>query len=448
MGGKEKFCNMKHKNFLKKLAAVTLGFVMTLGVGAAGYAASANETQAAATSPETSGTGSTSGTGTALIIDWSFADGNIHIVQKKGKSQTNVSSSYTAAARIYQYHYLEVTASNGYVVDKIEITKDGSYGGYGVAGGSSISNNVVGNTSDVTTSGLTFTPNSSCNTHFYIQNCQNGSTNTQLRFKSGGMKVYWTAGSSKKLTSIAVSGTPTTKTYTVGDSFDPAGLTVTGTYDDASQEPLTDGIEWTCNPAIFSSAGSQSVSVTAKFGNISSQSYTVSNITVQAPPPIITITRGSFTDAQGYGTPSSWTQSNVSGKAEIYGTENTKMQFNKGASSGNGIGGIWNTTPVPGAITKISATTASGTNRAWDAWVYSSACSYGTSFVDGQNKTKINNSAVTIQPSCLKYRRLDWSMEIAKEKNREPHGIAVIASQRLAHVFGKPQTFAKRENSP
>ena len=38
---------MKHKNFLKKLTAGILGFVMTLGVGAAGYSASANESKAA-----------------------------------------------------------------------------------------------------------------------------------------------------------------------------------------------------------------------------------------------------------------------------------------------------------------------------------------------------------------------------------------------------------------
>ena len=37
---------MKNKNFLKKLTAGILGFVMTLGVGAAGYSASANETKA------------------------------------------------------------------------------------------------------------------------------------------------------------------------------------------------------------------------------------------------------------------------------------------------------------------------------------------------------------------------------------------------------------------
>ena len=44
------------KNFLKKLSAVALGFVMTLGVGAAGYAASSNETRADTSPTITKGT--------------------------------------------------------------------------------------------------------------------------------------------------------------------------------------------------------------------------------------------------------------------------------------------------------------------------------------------------------------------------------------------------------
>ena len=36
---------------------------------------------------------------------------------------------------------------------------------------------------------------------------------------------------------------------------------------------------------------------------------------------------------------------------------------------------------------------------------------------------------------------------LCQKKNREPHGRAVVASQSLAHVFGKPQTFAKRAGS-
>ena len=51
------------KNFFKKLAAVTLGFVMTLGVGAAGYAGAASEARGAEGDilAEVSGTGSSYG---------------------------------------------------------------------------------------------------------------------------------------------------------------------------------------------------------------------------------------------------------------------------------------------------------------------------------------------------------------------------------------------------
>ena len=49
----------------------------------------------------------------------------------------------------------------------------------------------------------------------------------------------------KTLSSIAVSGTPTTDTYDEGDAFNPAGLTVTGTYSDNSQATISSGITWT-----------------------------------------------------------------------------------------------------------------------------------------------------------------------------------------------------------
>jgi len=43
------------------------------------------------------------------------------------------------------------------------------------------------------------------------------------------------------LQSLTVSGTPTKTTYEAGESFDPAGLTVTGTYSDESTATITDG---------------------------------------------------------------------------------------------------------------------------------------------------------------------------------------------------------------
>ena len=147
---------------------------------------------------ESSGTGTYSGSGNTGIITWSFAGGNVTVVQNKGKSGTNVNSSYAEAARVYQYQYLNCEASNGFKISKVEINYTTNYKGAGVAGGSSISNNVVGGTTNVTTSLATasggthsFTPKTDdAKTQMYIQNCQNGTTNTQLRWASG--KLYIT----------------------------------------------------------------------------------------------------------------------------------------------------------------------------------------------------------------------------------------------------------------
>ena len=181
-------------NWTLKLVSV-LVLVLFLGIGNAWGAITDNND---GTYKEPSGTGTYSGSGNTGIITWSFAGGNVTVVQNKGKSGTNVNSSYAEAARVYQYQYLNCEASNGFKISKVEINYTTTYKGAGVAGGSSISNNVVGGTTNVTTSLATtsggthsFTPKTDdAKTQMYIQNCQNGTTNTQLRWASG--KLYIT----------------------------------------------------------------------------------------------------------------------------------------------------------------------------------------------------------------------------------------------------------------
>lgn len=114
----------------------------------------------------------------------------------------------------------------------------------------------------------------------------------------------------------------------------------------------------------------------------------------------LTITRNSFGSGSGYSV-ASFTEStsggtSISGYGQIYLTTTASMQFNKS----QGVGAIWNTVAIPGAITAISAKTASGTDRAWNAYVYSSACSYSNStFSEGLNKTRVGTGAVTITTS-------------------------------------------------
>ena len=115
----------------------------------------------------------------------------------------------------------------------------------------------------------------------------------------------------------------------------------------------------------------------------------------------LVITRESFATSGGYAW-YDWSQNtsssdSVSGKAEIYATETTSMQFNK--SKGNGVAAIFNTTAIPGSITKIEATTASGTNRTWNAYTTSTACSAsGSTLTFGNNKTTVGSN-VTISTS-------------------------------------------------
>lgn len=88
-----------------------------------------------------------------------------------------------------------------------------------------------------------------------------------------------TYASNKTLTSLAISDEPTKKTYEVGEALDPAGLVVTGTYDDNTTATITDGITWTMNPATLS-LNDVACSVTATVGGITSPAYNVTGLTV------------------------------------------------------------------------------------------------------------------------------------------------------------------------
>ena len=102
------------------------------------------------------------------------------------------------------------------------------------------------------------------------------------------IEVNYSSAPAANLTSIAVSGTPTKTTYFEGEEFDPAGLVVTGTYDDGTQKEITDGMVWAKDPEILK-LGTVSVDVKASVGNITSNIYTVEDITVKEKVTLIGI---------------------------------------------------------------------------------------------------------------------------------------------------------------
>ncbi len=106
-----------------------------------------------------------------------------------------------------------------------------------------------------------------------------GATTNSLYCQSFTITYEDASTPAKTLSSIAVSGTPIKTTYTEGEKFDPAGLTVTGTYSDGNSASITEDITWTFDPATLV-AGTTSVSVTAKVGDVTSSAYTVNGLTV------------------------------------------------------------------------------------------------------------------------------------------------------------------------
>lgn len=87
------------------------------------------------------------------------------------------------------------------------------------------------------------------------------------------------ATTTKTLKSLVISGDATKKEYNEGEEFDPAGLVVTGTYDDASTAAITNGITWTKTPAKLA-VGTTSCSVTATVNGVTSPAYDVTGLTV------------------------------------------------------------------------------------------------------------------------------------------------------------------------
>lgn len=102
-------------------------------------------------------------------------------------------------------------------------------------------------------------------------------SNSPLYLKS--INVVFEDGPAKTLKSLAISGDATKKAYNDGEEFDPTGLVVTGTYDDASTAAITEGITWTKTPAKLA-VGNTSCSVTATVNGVTSPAYKVTGLSV------------------------------------------------------------------------------------------------------------------------------------------------------------------------
>ena len=128
------------------------------------------------------------------------------------------------------------------------------------------------------------------------------------------------------LQSVTVSGTPTTTSYTAGDTFDPEGLTVTGHYSDNSDVVITTGITWSYPDNDDELSFEQtSIRVVATVEEIASAPYTVSGLTVAAAP----LVADWVASEQGYADQTDMTKQTIA-----FGPSNNfSLVFNKGTNS-------------------------------------------------------------------------------------------------------------------
>ena len=76
------------------------------------------------------------------------------------------------------------------------------------------------------------------------------------------------------LKALTITGTPDKTNYEEGETFDPTGLVVTGTYSEGDPTKITEGIKWTITPKVLETTTTE-VKVVATVGTINSPEYSV-----------------------------------------------------------------------------------------------------------------------------------------------------------------------------
>lgn len=193
-----------------------------------------------------------------------YAGTNFVIGFDKG-TNSNAPKYYTSGTAIRAYGGNTLTFhSETKIIAKIELT-------FGSSDGSNAITSDVGTYSNGTWTG---------NAATIVFTIGGSSGNRRI----SGAQVTFAAAGGKTLSSIKVSGTPTKTSYYAGDNFDPAGLTVTGTYSDASTAPITSGITWAYNPSQTLTINQTSIGITATVSSIESPEFTVNGLTVTEAP--------------------------------------------------------------------------------------------------------------------------------------------------------------------
>ncbi len=137
------------------------------------------------------------------------------------------------------------------------------------------------------TSGLTLTVKYDNGT---TETISSGFTCSPTSFSSAGTKTITVTYGGKStsftvnvveapISSIAIKSKPTKTSYSVGDTLNTSGLTLTATYNNGTTKTISSG--FTCSPTSFTSAGSKTITVTYE-GKTTSFTVNVAEVTVSS----------------------------------------------------------------------------------------------------------------------------------------------------------------------
>ena len=99
---------------------------------------------------------------------------------------------------------------------------------------------------------------------------------------SEGAQATYSIKEVKTITSFEISGTPTKTNYYVGEAFDYSGLKASATFSGNTTEDVTANATWTLNPASFTDATQNEVTVTATYeGATDTKTYPVTVTSIE-----------------------------------------------------------------------------------------------------------------------------------------------------------------------
>ena len=163
----------------------------------------------------------------------------------------NAGASYTANAGATLYAQWKSVSVSSITIKTLPTKMTYTVGQEFDPAGMTVKVNYADGTSKVISSGFSYTPNGAMNTA--------GQQAIAVSYQGKGTGFRVTVND-KAVSSIAIKKLPTKMTYTVGQKFDPAGMTIKVNYADGTNKVISSGFSYTPNGAM-NTVGQQAIAV-------------------------------------------------------------------------------------------------------------------------------------------------------------------------------------------